>query len=309
MPITHSTVVVVADDGTSPVGSDEWNDDHTLPDHSELGNIGTDDHHAKSHTHNADGSGNVAHSSLTGIGNDDHHAKSHTHNGDGSGNVAHSSLASVGTDDHHNKQHALNDAAHHTGTLDDSQIPSSIARDSEVTSAISTHEGLSDPHTGYRLESADHNHSSTGAQGGNIAFSGATVSNSGVVSSSSGIGLALTADTEAYDTASYHSTGSNTSRLVAPVTGYYHVVTWVSWAANTASFRQVSLEVNGNAVAGAGTQIALAKIHPSQSGSTQMVISADVLLTAGDYVETFSIQSAGTLNVLLVRFSMHLIGV
>jgi len=28
--ITHSTVVVVADDGSSPVGTDEWNAGHTL---------------------------------------------------------------------------------------------------------------------------------------------------------------------------------------------------------------------------------------------------------------------------------------
>tara|TARA_B110001454_G_scaffold23192_1_gene22757 strand:+ start:2727 stop:3551 length:825 start_codon:yes stop_codon:yes gene_type:complete len=30
MAITHNKVVSVADDGTSPVGSDEWNDDHTI---------------------------------------------------------------------------------------------------------------------------------------------------------------------------------------------------------------------------------------------------------------------------------------
>jgi len=30
MPITHSTVVVVADDGTSPVGTDEWNAAHDI---------------------------------------------------------------------------------------------------------------------------------------------------------------------------------------------------------------------------------------------------------------------------------------
>jgi hypothetical protein len=28
--ITHSAVVVVPDDGTSPVGTDEWNDDHVI---------------------------------------------------------------------------------------------------------------------------------------------------------------------------------------------------------------------------------------------------------------------------------------
>lgn len=36
-----------------------------------------------------------------------------------------------------------------SGTIDDARIPSGIARDSEVSSAISTHEGLSDPHPGY----------------------------------------------------------------------------------------------------------------------------------------------------------------
>ncbi|HXH05372.1 MAG TPA: hypothetical protein VNI83_02160 [Vicinamibacterales bacterium] len=38
-------------------------------------------------------------------------------------------------------------------TLQDSDIPASIARDSEVTSALSTHEGQTDPHPNYRLES------------------------------------------------------------------------------------------------------------------------------------------------------------
>ena len=40
-------------------------------------------------------------------------------------------------------------AASLTGTIDDARIPSGIARDSEVSSAISTHEGAADPHPGY----------------------------------------------------------------------------------------------------------------------------------------------------------------
>jgi hypothetical protein len=36
---------------------------------------------------------------------------------------------------------------------------------------ISTHEAASDPHTGYRLESADHSHASTGLQAGTVAHS------------------------------------------------------------------------------------------------------------------------------------------
>jgi hypothetical protein len=39
---------------------------------------------------------------------------------------------------------------------------------------ITAHEALSDPHTGYRLESADHSHASTGLQGGTIAHSATT---------------------------------------------------------------------------------------------------------------------------------------
>ena len=38
----------------------------------------------------------------------------------------------------------------------------------EPSGAVSTHAGLADPHTGYRLESADHNHLSTGIQAGTI---------------------------------------------------------------------------------------------------------------------------------------------
>jgi hypothetical protein len=38
----------------------------------------------------------------------------------------------------------------------------------EAASKITTHEGLADPHTGYRLESADHAHTSTGAAAGQL---------------------------------------------------------------------------------------------------------------------------------------------
>lgn len=49
--------------------------------------------------------------------------------------------------------HAGDADAHHTWPLTDTEIPSGIARDSEVTSAVSTHAGEADPHAGYQLES------------------------------------------------------------------------------------------------------------------------------------------------------------
>src|SRR5581483_10457860 len=41
-----------------------------------------------------------AHTDLSGVTSDQHHAKSHTHNGDGSGTVAHASLSNLTSDDH-----------------------------------------------------------------------------------------------------------------------------------------------------------------------------------------------------------------
>jgi len=41
---------------------------------------------------------------------------------------------------------------------------------------LSTPAGAADPHTDYRLESADHDHSATGAQAGTVALSATTVS-------------------------------------------------------------------------------------------------------------------------------------
>lgn len=54
--------------------------------------------------------------------------------------------------------------------IQDADLPASIARDSEVTTAVSNHEAAGDPHTGYRLESADHSHLSAGLQGGTINY-------------------------------------------------------------------------------------------------------------------------------------------
>lgn len=39
----------------------------------------------------------------------------------------------------------------------------------DVEGQVATHEGAADPHTGYRLESANHSHQSTGAQAGTLA--------------------------------------------------------------------------------------------------------------------------------------------
>lgn len=48
------------------------------------------------------------------------------------------------------------------------------AAEATAAGALASHVAAGDPHTGYRLESADHTHASTGLQGGQIAFSALT---------------------------------------------------------------------------------------------------------------------------------------
>ena len=52
--------------------------------------------------------------------------------------------------------------------ISDATLVDATAISSEIDGDISTHAGLADPHTGYRLESADHSHQTTGAQAGKI---------------------------------------------------------------------------------------------------------------------------------------------
>jgi hypothetical protein len=61
-----------------------------------------------------------------------------------------------------------------SGTVADARVAATLARDSEVTTAVSDHAAAADPHTGYRLESADHTHATTGLQGGTVSYADLT---------------------------------------------------------------------------------------------------------------------------------------
>jgi len=54
-----------------------------------------------------------------------------------------------------------------------STLCTTAVADSKDVTAIATHAAEADPHTGYRLESADHTHLTTGAQGGVLNLFGA----------------------------------------------------------------------------------------------------------------------------------------
>jgi hypothetical protein len=59
------------------------------------------------------------------------------------------------------------DAAHSGST----HAATQAAAEATASGALTTHAAAADPHTGYRLESADHTHASSGLQGGQIAHS------------------------------------------------------------------------------------------------------------------------------------------
>jgi len=88
------------------------------------------------------------------------------------GQVQHGDLGTIGANDHHAQSHALGGADHTAsgltaghvlrataattfafGAIADADIPATIARDSEVTTAVGDHAAAADPHTGYQKES------------------------------------------------------------------------------------------------------------------------------------------------------------
>jgi hypothetical protein len=86
--------------------------------------------------------------------------------------VAHTDVTGVTADQHHSQAHAV-DGADHTASgltagnvlraatpttfafaaIQDGDLPASIARDAEVTTAVSDHAAAADPHAGYQKES------------------------------------------------------------------------------------------------------------------------------------------------------------
>lgn len=80
----------------------------------------------------------------------------------------------------------------------------------ELQSDNEAHVAAADPHTGYRLESADHSHASSGAEGGNIAASSVTIADAGADFTATTVEGALDelqADNEAHVAAADPHTG------------------------------------------------------------------------------------------------------
>lgn len=125
---------------------------------------------------------------------------------------------------------------------------------------------------------------------------------------------ALTFDSERYDVGGMHSTSANTSRITIPTGGggVYHIGASIRFAysATAGSVRLLRLRLNGTTYLN-GLEI----VPVGSSGDTQLNVSCDYKLAAGDYVEAIAFHTVGSIIAVLTasayspEFWCHWVGV
>lgn len=129
--------------------------------------------------------------------------------------------------------------------------------------------------------------------GGSAVFSGVKVYKSTDQTTSSGTEFDLTWNAEDFDLNNYHSNFSNTDRLTAPSTGYYHVGVCITWGSSSVGDRYLCIRMNGV------TDTAIRQVADVTDGlAIEQSCSTLLLMGAGDYV-TFHVHqnSGGNLDV------------
>lgn len=121
-------------------------------------------------------------------------------------------------------------------------------------------------------------------------FVGASMYKSTTQSTTSGTAVAITFDTEDFDTNAFHSTSTNTSRVTIPAgyDGKYRISGVVTYAAtNSTLARAVLLYKNGTLF----NQMARIPGIGSITTDTAVPFSFILNLVAGDYIELFALQN------------------
>lgn len=120
------------------------------------------------------------------------------------------------------------------------------------------------------------------------------VYNSAAISVADSTFVAMTFDSERYDTDGIHSTGSNTERLTAVTSGKYAGVASIQFASNSVGYRTIGIYHSG-----VGGYIASAW-QPAVNGNvTALVCPFQYQINAGEWVRVDAFQtSGGALNVV-----------
>lgn len=116
---------------------------------------------------------------------------------------------------------------------------------------------------------------------------GARVYNSADESIATGGDVALTFDTERYDTNGLHSVAANTSRLTAKRAGVYLISAHILWASGTNAPRALTIYLNG--------ATPIAQVYDQMTTATFIAHSIATLyhLNVNDYVEAMVHQNTG----------------
>lgn len=105
----------------------------------------------------------------------------------------------------------------------------------------------------------------------------------------------MTFDTETFDTNSYHSTVTNTSRLTAPTTGYYFFEAQINWDYGATAPNNPILRVKKN-----GSIYQVANSFGTAQRSSVMQTIGVIQLDATDYIEIEVRQDSGG-NVTIIN--------
>ena len=121
------------------------------------------------------------------------------------------------------------------------------------------------------------------------------VSSGGDQPIANGVVTKLAFPAETFDSANMHDTVTNNTRLVAPIDGLYLITAAVKWRFGAGQHRFATVRKNG------GSDVAIMQVPPVlQNGSfTSEIVSGQVRLVAGDFLEVSVLQDSGaTLNVV-----------
>lgn len=120
-----------------------------------------------------------------------------------------------------------------------------------------------------------------------VRFKGYASTTQTIVSGATPIALSL--DTEMYDSDGGHSTTTNTSRYTVQTAGLYHVTGGLTFlTASATGTRTAVVMLNGANVVGSMVQAA-----GSPSNGTGVQTSTDVQAAVGDYIEIGAWQNSG----------------
>lgn len=125
-------------------------------------------------------------------------------------------------------------------------------------------------------------------------YVGCMLYNTGTIACGNGSGVAVTLNTEYFDTDGFHSTSTNTDRITIPTgkAGKYLVIGNITWDQASGGTRELALRKNG-------TDFAYDDLGGFGASKTTQRISYIMDLAVGDYVSMTGFQNSGaSINIV-----------